>query len=99
MFTKLAPKVFAVAFAMMKPLMHERTRNKINIYSHDEKTWKAALLAEINPDQLPKMYGGTMTDPDGNPSCITKVHYKYINILLAVAAITFSAINKIEHSM
>ena len=62
---------------MMKPFMHERTKNKISIYSHDEKTWKAALLAEINPDQFPKMYGGTMTDPDGNPCCITKVYMSF----------------------
>ena len=75
-FTKLyetAPKVFAIAFSMIKPFIHERTRNKISIYSHDEKKWKAALLAEFNANQLPKMYGGTMIDPDGNPICITKV--------------------------
>jgi hypothetical protein len=53
--------------------MHERTRNKIQIFSHDAKQWKAALLADIDPDQLPASYGGTMTDPDGNPNCITKV--------------------------
>jgi hypothetical protein len=35
--------------------------------------WKAALLSEIDADQLPVYYGGTQTDPDGNPMCVTKV--------------------------
>lgn len=52
--------------------MHEKTRHKIQIFSHDAKQWKAALLEDIAADQLPVCYGGTMTDPDGNPNCITK---------------------------
>ena len=58
---------------MVSPLMGERTRSKIQIFSHDSRQWKAALLTDIDPDQLPFAYGGTMTDPDGNPNCITKV--------------------------
>lgn len=27
----------------------------------------------MSPDQLPVEFGGTMTDPDGNPKCLTKV--------------------------
>jgi hypothetical protein len=68
-----APKIFSVLFSMLKPFMHEKTKNKVQIYSHDSSIWKAALLAEIDPDQLPVCYGGTMTDPDGNPNCVTKV--------------------------
>jgi hypothetical protein len=68
-----APKIFAILYSMMKPFMHEKTKNKVQIYSHDSSIWKAALLAEIDPDQLPVCYGGTMTDPDGNPNCVTKV--------------------------
>jgi hypothetical protein len=66
-----APKIFAVLYSMMKPFMHEKTRNKVRIYSHDSDQWKAVLLEEIDPDQLPVCYGGTLTDPDGNPNCIT----------------------------
>ena len=58
---------------MVEPFMHKRTRSKIQIFSHDSMQWKAALLTDIDPDQLPVAYGGTMTDPDGNPNCITKV--------------------------
>ena len=35
--------------------------------------WKQELLKLISPDQLPVEFGGTMTDPDGNPKCLTKV--------------------------
>ena len=35
--------------------------------------WKEVLLKYISPDQLPVEYGGTMTDPDGNPKCKSKV--------------------------
>lgn len=35
--------------------------------------WKEVLLKYVSPDQLPVEYGGTMTDPDGNPKCKSKV--------------------------
>lgn len=35
--------------------------------------WKQELPKFISPDQLPVEFGGTMTDPDGNPKCLTKV--------------------------
>lgn len=68
-FQCIAPKVFEIAFALLKPFLHERTKNKISIYSHEPNVWKTALLAEINPEELPVAYGGTMTDPDGDPNC------------------------------
>uniref|UniRef100_A0A8I6G5V9 SEC14-like lipid binding 2 n=1 Tax=Rattus norvegicus TaxID=10116 RepID=A0A8I6G5V9_RAT len=37
--------------------------------------WKEVLLKHISPDQLPVEYGGTMTDPDGNPKCKSKINY------------------------
>jgi metal transporter CNNM len=58
---------------MLKPFIHERTRNKIQVFGHDEKEWKAALLKCVNAEELPVAYGGTKTDPDGNPNCITVV--------------------------
>ena len=69
----LAPKIYSIAFSILRRFMDERTANKIQIYSYDPEIWKPALLAEIDADQLPACYGGTMTDPDGNPNCITKV--------------------------
>ena len=35
--------------------------------------WKEVLLKHVSPDQLPVEYGGTMTDPDGDPKCKSKV--------------------------
>ncbi|XP_046460746.1 SEC14-like protein 2 [Daphnia pulex] len=66
-----APKVFSIGYPILKPFIHERTRNKIKIFGHDAKQWKAAILAEVDPEELPACYGGTMTDPDGNPNCLT----------------------------
>lgn len=69
-----APKIFSILFSMLVPFMHEQTRNKILIFNQDSTQWKAALLADIDPQELPVCYGGTMTDPNGNPYCTTKVN-------------------------
>ncbi|XP_026980115.1 SEC14-like protein 2 isoform X4 [Lagenorhynchus albirostris] len=37
--------------------------------------WKEVLLKYVSPDQLPVEYGGTMTDPDGDPKCKSKINY------------------------
>ena len=34
------------------------------------------LLKYMDADQLPKYLGGTLTDPDGNPRCLTMVSSK-----------------------
>lgn len=35
--------------------------------------WKEVLQKYIDPDQIPVEYGGTLTDPDGDPKCSSKV--------------------------
>lgn len=35
--------------------------------------WKEVLQKYVAPDQLPIVYGGTMTDPNGDPYCKTMV--------------------------
>jgi hypothetical protein len=62
-----------ILITIMKPFLPEKTMSKVHIFSHDDKVWKAAILEHVNPDQLPVAYGGTLTDPDGNPNCITMV--------------------------
>ncbi|ELK31524.1 SEC14-like protein 4 [Myotis davidii] len=37
--------------------------------------WKQELPKFISPDQLPVEFGGNLTDPDGNPKCLTKINY------------------------
>lgn len=68
-----APKIYSILYSLSKPFMHEKTRNKVRIYGHDADQWKAALLEDFHPQELPACYGGTLTDPDGNPNCITMV--------------------------
>ncbi|XP_077730448.1 SEC14-like protein 4 isoform X1 [Canis aureus] len=67
-----APKLFPVAFNLVKFFMSEETQRKIVILGGN---WKQELLRFISPEQLPVEFGGTMTDPDGNPKCLTKIKY------------------------
>ncbi|KAI9561276.1 hypothetical protein GHT06_012232 [Daphnia sinensis] len=67
------PQIFSTAFTFVKPFLSAATLAKLSMFSHDSKMWKNALLEEIDASQLPVHYGGTMTDPDGNPMCLTKI--------------------------
>lgn len=60
-------------YNMMKVFMHQATIDKMKIFGSDKEEWTAALLEEIDADQLPAFYGGTMVDPDGDPKCPSKV--------------------------
>uniref|UniRef100_A0A3P9BQ60 SEC14-like lipid binding 7 n=1 Tax=Maylandia zebra TaxID=106582 RepID=A0A3P9BQ60_9CICH len=37
--------------------------------------WQEVLREHIDPDQLPVVYGGTLTDPDGDPHCRTMINF------------------------
>ncbi|XP_030074698.1 SEC14-like protein 2 isoform X2 [Microcaecilia unicolor] len=67
-----APKLFPVAYNLFKPFLSEDTRKKIMVPGDN---WKEVLLKYISPDQLPAYYGGTLTDPDGDPKCKSKINY------------------------
>jgi hypothetical protein len=58
---------------MTKPIYHESDVPKIKVFGSDKKEWTSALLEEIEADQLPAFYGGTMTDLNGDPKCPGKV--------------------------
>jgi hypothetical protein len=73
--TQSAPKIFTVIFNIMKPFLHQATLDKMRIFGHDKEEWTAALLEEIEANNLPLYYGGTMVDPDGDPKCPSKVKY------------------------
>ncbi|XP_069672374.1 SEC14-like protein 4 [Periplaneta americana] len=68
-----APKVFAIAFSVVKNFLNEYTLRKIQILKSDPRKWQPELLKMIERDQLPAHYGGTLTDPDGNPKYTTKI--------------------------
>ena len=59
---------------MVKPFLPQVTLDKINVFGCDKNVWSAALLKDIDADQLPMHYGGTIIDPDGNPKCPSKVN-------------------------
>ena len=46
---------------MVKPFLHQITLEKISVFGFDKKEWSAALLKEIDADQLPVQYGGTIS--------------------------------------
>ncbi|KAK2121374.1 hypothetical protein P7K49_002760 [Saguinus oedipus] len=64
-----ATKLFPVGYNLMKPFLSEDTRRKIIVLGNN---WKEGLLKLISPEELPAQFGGTLTDPDGNPKCLTK---------------------------
>ena len=68
-----APRIFPLGWALVRPFLHEKTANKIRVYGTDREQWKAAILEDVDPSQLPVFYGGSKTDPDGNPQCLTNV--------------------------
>ncbi|EFX62164.1 hypothetical protein DAPPUDRAFT_120465 [Daphnia pulex] len=67
-----APKYFPYLFAMVKPFIPQTDIPKIKIFGCDTKQWTSALLEEIDAHQLPAFYGGTLTDPNGDPKCPSK---------------------------
>ncbi|KAA8579197.1 hypothetical protein FQN60_000019, partial [Etheostoma spectabile] len=54
-----APKMFPMAYNLIKHFLCEETRRKILVLGN----------------QLPVAYGGTRTDPDGDPRCRTMINY------------------------
>ncbi|NXY82281.1 S14L2 protein, partial [Alcedo cyanopectus] len=72
LFVVKAPKIFPVAYNLVKHLLSEDTRKKVVVLGSN---WKEVLQKYIAPDQIPVEYGGTLTDPDGDPRCPSKINY------------------------
>ncbi|VVC88847.1 unnamed protein product [Leptidea sinapis] len=68
-----APKVFSLAFSVVKKFMHEYTISKIKIYGTDPKKYQPHILAIIGKDQLPAHFGGNLVDENGDPRCSSMV--------------------------
>lgn len=67
-----APKIFTIFYAIVKPFFSEHTRNSIKIYGRDG--WQDELRNLMNPDILPKNWGGDAVDAvDGNPYCSSRI--------------------------
>lgn len=99
LFPPAAPKIFPVAYNLVKHFLSENTRQKIFVLGGEmlwttltvhqafdrntflwllwivclTATWQEVLLKHIDAEQLPVIYGGKLTDPDGDPHCRTRV--------------------------
>ncbi|XP_067930008.1 SEC14-like protein 2 isoform X2 [Watersipora subatra] len=67
-----APRLFVLAYNMLKGVISPRTREKVVVLGAH---WKEALLKNIEADQIPVSYGGTQVDENGDPLCSSKVLY------------------------
>uniref|UniRef100_A0A8C4DXE5 SEC14-like lipid binding 8 n=1 Tax=Dicentrarchus labrax TaxID=13489 RepID=A0A8C4DXE5_DICLA len=72
LFVIKAPKLFPVAYNLVKHFLSENTRQKICILGAN---WQEVLLKYIDAEQLPAIYGGKLTDPDGDPRCRTRINH------------------------
>ncbi|XP_068613353.1 SEC14-like protein 2 [Brachionichthys hirsutus] len=72
LFVIKAPKLYSVAYNLVKHFLCENTRQKIHILGAN---WQEVLLKHIDAEQLPAMYGGKRTDPDGDPRCRTMINH------------------------
>lgn len=72
LFIVKAPKIFPVAYNLIKHFLSEDTRRKVVVLGSN---WKEVLQKYIDPEQIPVEYGGTLTDPDGDPKCSSKINY------------------------
>ncbi|XP_074700487.1 SEC14-like protein 2 isoform X2 [Strix aluco] len=72
LFIVKAPKIFPVAYNLVKHFLSEDTRKKVVVLGSN---WKEVLQRYIDPEQIPVEYGGTLTDPDGDPKCSSKINY------------------------
>jgi len=55
--------------------MNDTSRMGISLLIYFPANWKEVLRNYVDADQLPVAYGGSMTDPDGNPLCKTMVRF------------------------
>nr|XP_020450733.1 SEC14-like protein 2 [Monopterus albus] len=72
LFVIKAPKLFPVAYNLVKHFLCENTRLKICILGAN---WQEVLLKYIDAEELPAIYGGKLTDPDGDPRCRTRINH------------------------
>ncbi|XP_061886743.1 SEC14-like protein 2 [Entelurus aequoreus] len=67
-----APILFPMAYNLIKHFLCEETRRKLAVLGGN---WQEVLRKHVDAEQLPVAYGGTRTDPDGDPLCRTMITY------------------------
>lgn len=56
-----APAIFEMVYNLLKPFVTARTLAKLKIFGTNTEQWRAALLGNIDPSELPSQYGGANT--------------------------------------
>ncbi|XP_022214130.2 SEC14-like protein 2 [Drosophila obscura] len=64
-----APKLFSVAFNIVKKFLDENTTSKIVIYKSGVDKWQQQIFSHVNPKGFPKAWGGELVDKLGDPQC------------------------------
>ncbi|XP_017863633.1 PREDICTED: SEC14-like protein 2 [Drosophila arizonae] len=64
-----APKLFSVAFNIVKKFLDENTTSKIHIYKSGVDKWQESLFSLVDPKNFPKSWGGQLVDKLGDPQC------------------------------
>ncbi|KAH8373537.1 hypothetical protein KR200_010340, partial [Drosophila serrata] len=64
-----APKLFSVAFNIVKKFLDENTTSKIVIYKSGVDRWQQQLFSHVDRKAFPKAWGGDMVDRNGDPQC------------------------------
>ncbi|XP_068148574.1 SEC14-like protein 2 isoform X1 [Drosophila tropicalis] len=64
-----APKLFSVAFNIVKKFLDENTTSKIVIYKTGVDKWQQQLFSHVDPKDFPKAWGGQLVDKHGDPQC------------------------------
>jgi hypothetical protein len=69
-----APKIFAMAFNLVKPVLPKETLEKMDIYGGDEEEWKKAIRERgFSLEKIPIRWGGTLKGEDAFCSQDTSV--------------------------
>ncbi|KAH8380316.1 hypothetical protein KR009_009926, partial [Drosophila setifemur] len=64
-----APKLFSVAFNIVKKFLDENTTSKIVIYKSGVDRWQQQLFSHVDRKGFPKAWGGDLVDKLGDPQC------------------------------
>ncbi|KAH8303810.1 hypothetical protein KR018_008189, partial [Drosophila ironensis] len=64
-----APKLFSVAFNIVKKFLDENTTSKIVIYKTGVDRWQQQLFSHVDRKGFPKAWGGELVDKLGDPQC------------------------------
>lgn len=70
-----APSIFMVVFNILKKFLSAETISSVKIVNSDRKKWEKHLREMIDPDMLPKCYGGTLVDENGDEKCSQIICY------------------------